>query len=356
MGKEIKPLIVPVFVPHSGCPHRCVFCNQSLLTGLSEASLEPMAIRRQISTFLSGCRPAPRASQIAFYGGNFLGLPPGKITMLLSEAARFVAEKRIGSIRFSTRPDTIDADSLALLSGYPVQTVEIGVQSMDDRVLALAERGHTADDTRHAAVLVKEKGFQLGLQIMVGLPGDDEAASMETAHSVGALSPDFVRIYPAVVVTGSRMALWYKNGEFTPWSLERTVSLVKRMVLFFRKKKIDVIRMGLQATEDLQPGETILAGPYHPAFGHLVLSRIMLDRAISVLQSRPGINGASEVTLRVHPRVESRLRGLRNENIQELKERFQLKGVRVRTDSLVPEESVLISEVKPAAPSIPGGI
>ena len=206
MDKEQKPLIVPVFVPHSGCPHRCVFCNQSIITGVPDASLDPMAIRRQISTFLDGCKPTSRPSQIAFYGGNFLGLPPDTVKMLLTEAARFVSEKRVDGIRFSTRPDTINSDSLMLLSGYPVQTVEIGVQSMNDRILAIAERGHTADETRCAAALTKEKGFQLGLQIMVGLPGDDETVSMETARQAGTLSPDFVRIYPAVVVAGSRMA------------------------------------------------------------------------------------------------------------------------------------------------------
>lgn len=304
-----------------------------------------MAIRRQISTFLDGCRPSSRPSQIAFYGGNFLGLPPDKVTMLLSEANRFVTEQSVGGIRFSTRPDTINPNTLALLSGYPVQTVEIGAQSMNNRVLEITERGHTADDTRYAAGLIKKEGFQLGLQIMVGLPGDDEAVSMETVHQVGALSPDFVRIYPALVVAGSPMALWYKNSAYTPWSLDRAVSQVTRMVLVFREKKIKVIRMGLQATEDLQPGDTILAGPYHPAFGHLVLSRIMLDKALTVLESRRGGFGASEVTLRVHPRVESQLRGMGNANIHTLKERFQLKELIVQTDTLVPEDSVLISEI-----------
>ena len=344
MGKVQKPLIVPVFVPHGGCPHRCVFCNQSVITGAPAASIEPLAIRRQISTFLDGCRPSSRPSQIAFYGGNFLGLPRDTVAMLLSEATRFVAEQRVDGIRFSTRPDTINSNTLALLSGYPVQTVEIGVQSMNDRVLEITERGHTADDTRYAAELIKQKGFQLGLQIMVGLPGDDEAVSMETARRVGALTPDFVRIYPAVVIAGSPMALWYKNGTYAPWRLDRAISLVKQMVLFFREKKIKVIRMGLQATEDLQPGETILAGPYHPAFGHQVLSGILLDKALAVLESRIGVNGASEVTLRVHPRFESQLRGMGNANIRKLKERFQLEELKVQKDTLVPEDSVLISD------------
>ena len=182
MGPAQKPLIVPVFVPHGGCPHRCVFCNQSLITGAPATAFHPMDIRRRITSFLDGCRLSSRPSQIAFYGGNFLGLPPEKIIALLAEAARFVAEKKAGGIRFSTRPDTVSPEQLALLSGFPVQTVEIGAQSMDDRVLEMAERGHTADDTCRAAVLTKKNGFRLGLQIMVGLPGDDEDISMDTAR------------------------------------------------------------------------------------------------------------------------------------------------------------------------------
>ena len=340
MDQVQKPLIVPVFVPHGGCPHRCVFCNQSIITGAPATPIEPAALRREISAFLDGCRPSSRPAQIAFYGGNFLGLPRDKIKMLLSEATRFVTERRVDGIRFSTRPDTIHSDTLALLSDHPVKTIEIGAQSMNDRVLEIAERGHTADEIRSASELIRKNGLQLGLQLMVGLPGDDEDVSMESARQVGALSPDFVRIYPAVVVAGSRMALWYQNGQFTPWSLDRAVSLVKRMVLFFREKKIKVIRMGLQATGDLQPGETILSGPYHPAFGHLVLSRIMLDKSVDALESRLDVHGASAVTLRVHPRAEAQLRGLKNDNIRILMERFRLGELIVRADSLVPDGTV----------------
>jgi len=342
MAPTRKPLIVPVFVPHAGCPHRCAFCNQSTISGAA-ASLDPSHIRHQISTFLDGCRKAPRPSQIAFFGGNFLGLSPARIKALLSEAARFVAEKRIDGIRFSTRPDTIAPGRLALLDGFPVQTVEIGAQSMDDRVLEKSRRGHTAADTTRAAELLRESGFELGLQVMVGLPGDDEGVTMETAHRVAALSPDFVRIYPTVVVAGSLLADWYREGVYRPWSLDRAVSLTARMAGFFQENGIRVIRMGLQATEDLQPGDTILAGPWHPAFGHLVHARRFLEKAaemLAVRASEKGGRGPAEVVFRVHPRSESRLRGMKNENMLQLKERFGLEKITVQWDADLPEDGI----------------
>lgn len=343
MASPRKPLIVPVFVPHAGCPHRCAFCNQATITGASAPSLDPSEIRLQISNFLDGCRKDSRPSQVAFYGGNFLGLSPARITTLLSEAARFVAEKKIDGIRFSTRPDTIDPERLALLDGFPVETIEIGAQSMDDRVLEQSRRGHTAADTARAAGRVRESGYQLGLQIMVGLPGDGEDVSMETARRVAELRPDFVRIYPTVVAAGSLLADWFRDGKYSPWTLDRAVALTARMAGFFRENGIRVIRMGLQATEDLQPGDSILAGPWHPAFGHLVYSRMFLEKttalAVSLLNEKGG-NRLSEVVLRVHPKAESRLRGMKNENIRKLKERFGLEKITVQRDADLPEDRV----------------
>lgn len=343
MEEVQKPLIVPVFVPHAGCPHRCAFCNQSTITGSSTAHIDTETIRSQISSFLDGCRKDSRPSQVAFFGGNFLGLPPARIIALLSEAARFVAEKKIVGIRFSTRPDTINPESLALLDGFPVETIEIGAQSMDDGVLEQSRRGHTAADTVRAASLVREGGFQLGLQIMVGLPGDSEDVSMETARRVAELKPDFVRIYPTVVVTGSLLADWFRDGKYSPWTLDRAVALTARMAGFFRENGIRVIRMGLQATEDLQSGDTILAGPWHPAFGHLVYARMFLEKATRLLKTRVAENdgrGLSKVVLRVHPRSESRLRGERNENMRALKERFGLETLALERDPGLSEDEV----------------
>lgn len=345
MEEVQRPLVVPVFVPHAGCPHRCAFCNQSAITGVSAEALDPPNIRLQISSFLEGCRKGPRPSQIAFFGGNFLGLSPARITALLSEAARFVAAGQIGGIRFSTRPDTIDPERLGLLAGFPVETVEIGAQSMDDRVLHMSRRGHTAADTVRAADLVREGGYQLGLQIMVALPGDDEDVSVETARRVAELDPDFVRIYPTVVVAGSLLAEWYREGTYSPWPLDRAVSVSAKIVDFLQKKDIRIIRTGLQATDDLRPGESILAGPWHPAFGHLVYSRIFYEKAATLLASRLREKigkGPREAAFRVHPNAESRLRGMKNENIRKLEERFGMEKITVQRDTDLPEDGMEI--------------
>ena len=276
---------------------------------------------------------------IAFFGGNFLGLKSGEIRFLLELAAEFIRNGQVDGIRFSTRPDTINDRSLDMIKDYSVSTVELGVQSMDDQVLALAGRGHSATDTVHAVERLKERHFSIGLQMMVGLPGDDETSALTTAQKIADLAPDFVRIYPTLVVANSRLAGWYKSGDYAPMSLEEGVTLVKKIYLKFKKAGIDVIRMGLQASEDLDDGTTVLAGPHHPAFGHLVHSEIFLDMAISAIESANAIK--ETLTIFVNPRSISKMRGLHNSNIEKLKTRYQFKLIAV-----VPDSSLAVEELK----------
>jgi histone acetyltransferase (RNA polymerase elongator complex component) len=245
----------------------------------------------------------------------------------------------VDGIRCSTRPDTINERSLDIIKDYPVSTVELGVQSMDDQVLTLAGRGHSATDTVHAVERLKERHFSIGLQMMVGLPGDDETGALTTAQRIADLAPDFVRIYPTLVVANSRLAGWYKNGDYAPMSLEEGVTLVKKIYLKFKKAGIDVIRMGLQASEDLEDGTTVLAGPHHPAFGHLVHSEIFLDMAISAIESANAIK--ETLTIFVNPRSISKMRGLNNSNIKRLKEQFHFQSIAV-----VPDSSLAAEELK----------
>ena len=287
---------------------------------------------------------------MAFYGGNFLGLNKDYIKLLLDESTKFVKNGSIDSIRFSTRPDTIDHERLDILEKYPVSTVEIGVQSMDDGVLLMAKRGHTSLDTENAVAQLKKRNYEIGLQMMVGLPGDDETKSLTTAHRIADLSPDFVRVYPTVVLANSRLALWYQKGKYTPWPLERCVTFVTKLYLFFRNKKIPVIRMGLQSSEDLEEGSTILAGPYHPAFGHLVHSEIFLDRAVAAIKSEK--SNHDTITLKVHPRNISKMRGLNNQNIEILKKRFQIKHVRIIPDPALSKDRLVVQQhPNPAEPA-----
>ena len=300
----------------------------------------PAELRILIREFLKYKKENRKPVQIAFFGGNFLGLGREKIKSFLEVAADFVRDGQVDGIRCSTRPDTINERSLDFIEDYPVSEVELGVQSMDDRVLALAGRGHSALDTVRAVEQLNGRHLGIGLQMMVGLPGDDEAGALTTAQKIIDLGPDFVRIYPTVVVANSRLAGWYKNGDYAPLPLEDAVTLVKKIYLKFKMAGIDVIRMGLQASGDLENGTTVLAGPHHPAFGHLVHCEIFLDLAISAIKSANANN--ETLTIFVNPRSISKMRGLKNANINRLQRRFQLTSLAVKPDASISEESLRI--------------
>jgi histone acetyltransferase (RNA polymerase elongator complex component) len=334
-----RPFIIPIFVPHAGCPHRCVFCNQSSITGTHSVPTG-REVRRQIETFLSYRHNQGRPVQIAFFGGNFLGIQSDTINRLLSEATTYVTAGRAGSIRFSTRPDTVDHQRLTSIQDFPVTTIELGVQSMNDRVLKHSNRGHTAEDTIRAAQLLKEYKYKVGVQIMVGLPGDNIQRLHATARAVLRLEPDFIRIYPTVVMAGSPLAALYGKGDYTPLSLEEAVFRVKELYLFFKKEDIPVIRMGLQASEELNTTSTVLAGPYHPAFGHLVHSEIFLTKAMTAIASEK--IERKVVRLHVHPRSVSKMRGQKNRNIKILCKRFALLSVEIVADDSLNVDQLLV--------------
>jgi len=335
-----RPFIIPIFIPHAGCPHQCVFCNQVSITGAKQRLISSAELRIQIREFLEYKKENRKPVQIAFFGGNFLGLKSEEIKSLLDAAAEFVRDGQVDGIRFSTRPDTINERSLDIIKEHPVSTVELGVQSMDDHVLELAGRGHSASDAVWAVELLKERNYSIGLQLMVGLPGDDETGALTTAQKIVDLGPDFVRIYPTLVVANSRLSGMYKSGDYIPLSLEEGVALVKKIYLKFKKEGIDVIRMGLQASEDLDDGTTVLAGPYHPAFGHMVHAEIFLDMAISAIESAK--SGKETLSILVNPRSISKMRGLNNSNIERLQNHFQLVSLAVKTDASIPEDSLMI--------------
>ena len=335
-----KPFIIPIFLPHAGCPHQCAFCNQATITGFDGKIPTPEEVANLIQRYLKYKGKQRDTVQIAFFGGNFLGIKTDQIALLLQTAAAFIEAGHVDGIRFSTRPDTVDRKRLDMLSDFPVSTVELGVQSMDDRVLALSKRGHTAADTIKSVQLLKARNYEIGLQIMVGLPGEDAAGLLATARAIADLKPDFVRIYPTLVIDGSPLAKWYQTHKYTPLKLENAVSQVKNLVLFFRDKKIKIIRMGLQASEDLNDGSTVLDGPYHPAFGHMVYSEIFWDKALAAIESAGIVKDT--LTIFVNPRSISKMRGLNNSNIKKLKNQFQFESVVVMPDLALGEEELRI--------------
>jgi histone acetyltransferase (RNA polymerase elongator complex component) len=335
-----KPFIVPIFLPHSGCPHQCVFCNQTTITGASAKPPTNPDINSQITKFLTYKRPSRSIAEISFYGGNFLGIPAKRISLLLNETIPFIEKGEINAIRFSTRPDTIDKNRLNLIKTYTVSTIELGVQSMDDRVLRLSNRGHTASDTVIAVDRLKKKGYKIGLQMMTGLPGDTASGSMETAKKIIALKPDFVRIYPTLVLNKSPLSDLYREGRYVPATLEDCVLELKSLYILFQSNQIPVIRMGLQASKELDGASTVLAGPYHPALGHMVLSEIMLDHATTALTERK--QSKTTVTLLVHPRSISRMQGIGSCNIDKIKRKFGIRTIYLKTDGSIAADEVRI--------------
>lgn len=341
MAYSNKPFIIPIFLPHAGCPHRCIFCDQASITGV-RSKLPQKDVRDQIETFLKFKNARRNVVQIAFFGGNFLGMPADEIKRLLAEAAEYVKTRRVNSIRFSTRPDTIDGKRLDMIKNFPVTTIELGVQSMNDSVLKRTNRGHRASDTQKAIQDLKEFDYEIGVQLMVGLPGDTPERLIASAQRVARLKPDFVRIYPTVVLAGSPLATWYQKGDYVSLSIEEAVFQVKNLYLLFKSENIRVIRMGLQASQDLENGATILAGPYHPAFGHLVYSEIFLGKAISEIKSLK--QKPDSIAIKIHPHSGSKMRGLRNKNIKRLKEKFQLKSVDIIPEASLGEEELVIND------------
>ncbi len=338
-----RPLIIPIFLPHAGCPHQCVFCNQSSITGAHSTPVS-IDVHHQIETFLNYRRKERGHTQIAFFGGNFFGIQPQAVKRLLAEATEAVNAGQADSIRFSTRPDTVDRQRLSSIRGFPVTTIELGVQSMNNTVLKRSNRGHTTADTVTAVQLLKEHDYEVGVQMMVSLPGDNAQRLRATARQVARLKPDFIRIYPTVVLAGSPLATAYQKGEYVPLSLTEAVQQVKDLYLFFKSENIRVIRMGLQASTDLENGSTILAGPYHPAFGHLVYSEIFLDMATVALESE-NPKGAA-ITLHVHPRSVSKMRGQNNRNIKRLGEKFHLQSVEIVPDDALNEDQLKINALR----------
>ncbi len=341
MNHKKPPFIIPIFLPHQGCPHQCIFCNQNTISGTPSRLPSKSSLTQEINKYPSFGRDTKKDVQIAFYGGNFLGLPLQLVTSLLDEAEKHIQAGQVNSIRFSTRPDTIDEQLLDRLMSYTVSTIELGAQSMDDQILTLSNRGHTANDTSRAANLIQEKKFHLGLQMMTGLPGDNGKQSIETAHQIAALSPDFVRIYPTVVLSKSPLAQSFKRGDYNPMSLEESVKLVAKIYSIFMEKNIPVIRMGLQASNGLEDHGSILAGPYHPAFGHLVFSEIFLEKIKIQLQNEKDTTGR-QLILHVHSTSVSKIRGLNNQNIMTLQKMFQLESIRVLADNSIPKDQLTV--------------
>lgn len=317
--------IIPVFIPHLGCPHDCAFCNQKRISGaLSPATAGDVA--REIELGLTRCR-AP--AQLAFYGGSFTAIPVSEQLSLLGAAQPYLRSGGLESIRLSTRPDAIDGPILERLRAHGVSVIELGAQSMDDEVLQKSGRGHSAEDTVRASQLIRRAGFSLVLQMMTGLPGSDAQRDIETARRIIALSPDAVRVYPTVIIRDTPLYDLWRAGKYAEHTVEAAVGVCARILPLFEGAGIPVIRLGLNPTDELSGGSAA-GGAYHPALGELVKSRVLLNRARELLRQAPP---PRDVTLAVSPRCLSQMAGQHRCNIEALRAEFCLDKVKIIPDS-----------------------
>lgn len=335
-----RELIVPVFIPHGGCGHDCVFCNQRNITGKAGAP-SPDEVRVQLSARLGA---DTSHAVIAFYGGSFTCLPRQLQREYLQVAAGFVEQGHARHIRLSTRPDCMDAETTAFLYGMGVRVVELGAQSMDDATLAASARGHTAKDTEAASAAVKAAGLTLGLQVMAGLPGDTPEGFMRTVRRVVELAPSFVRIYPVLVVEGAPLELLYRRCGYAPLTLDEAVLLCADATDIFARAGIKVVRTGLQPSAELEAA--VVAGPYHPSFGHLVASELAYRRMLNAARELPG-GADGRLLFCVNPSELSKYLGIKKANISKLSAALHHDGVEIKGDASVARGGLAVSHERP---------
>ncbi len=304
----IKHANISIFVPHIGCPNMCSFCNQRHITGKNRAPSSNDVINAvNIATKTPGYNPLN--TEIAFFGGSFTAINRNYMLNLLETANVFIKNNVVSGVRISTRPDAIDDEILTLLKQYGVTSIELGAQSLDDNVLKCNNRGHSAEDVKKASALIKQYGFNFGVQMMTGLYGDTKELSIETAKQLIALEPDTIRIYPTIVLKNTDLAALYSDNKYMPQSLDEAVDLCAELLLMFEQAGIKVIRLGLHSIEK----NTYIAGPWHPAFSELCYSKIYFKNAINLLTNKGGYY------LYVEPSAISKMTGQHKENIIKLK-------------------------------------
>ncbi len=338
----MRPLIIPIFISHSGCPHRCIFCDQEKITSQSVRAVGSDDVREVLEKAISSKKfDISRNPEVAFYGGTFNGLPKDRIKRLLKAVAPYIRDQLISSIRVSTRPDFIDEERLKIMKAFHVRTVELGVQSLDEDVLLMARRGHTAGDVIRAVQMLKRSGFKVGIQLMPGLPGDSEERFRATIEKVIGLNPDMVRLYPALVIEGTGLARMYAEGSYRPLTLEEGVDLCAQGVTRLETNGIPVIRIGLMSSPSLLEERRIVSGPWHTAFGFLVRSAIH-QKAIE--PDLPPTGTAKRIRIFAPEREIPLVRGYKNRGIRIIEEKTGAEVLGITVDDTLPGGRVRIKK------------
>ena len=278
-----KEYIIPIFIPFLGCPHDCAFCNQVKITNYKDNINKENTIR-QINQYLSYFPKNENLKEIAFFGGSFTGLDEKVMISYLEIALNYKKKGIIDRIRLSTRPDYINNSILDILKKYEVDVIELGIQSLDNEILNANERGHSKEDSIMASKLIKDYGFKLGHQIMPGLYKDSFDKAIKTGLESIKMNPDMVRIYPTLVIKDTKLEKLYKAGLYKPLSLDEAIEISSRLYMIYSYKKIPVIRIGLQPTENINEKKDVVAGPFHPSIRQLVetnIHKIYLEELIN---------------------------------------------------------------------------
>lgn len=278
---------IPIFIAERGCPNQCVFCNQKRISGRAYIP-EPSDISQIIEDYLSTMPEAGAEIEVGFFGGSFTALDMALQRAYLKEVSPYLARGRVRSVRLSTRPDAVSIPILENLKAFGVKTVELGVQSFDDGVLRKSARGYGMDEVVQASRLIKGMGMRLGVQLMLGLPGDSFLLSAESARKAVELGADDVRLYPTLVIRGTELEEWYNQRRYTPLSLEDAVRWGKEMVKIFEEAGVNLIRLGLHPSDGLLDGSDLVAGPFHPAFRELVFTSLWWDNFQNLPYLYPG--------------------------------------------------------------------
>ena len=329
-----RQITIPIFIPHFGCRNECIFCNQWTISG-SQKKYTEINIKDTVKKYINSMPKTVKHIELAFFGGSFTGIDVSDQKIFLSAASECLTENLIHTIRLSTRPDYIDVEILKLLKSFNVETIELGAQSFCNSVLNAAKRGHDVNDIINASKLIKEYGFKLVIQLMVGLPKDTAESCIFSTQKAIELHADAVRIYPAVVLKHTKLSKMYINGDYTPLTLDEAVKQVKQMYSFFTEKNIPVIRMGLHP---LTPSEkdSVLAGPYHPALGFLVKSAIRRDELENIIRDELAIFSspvAKNAMLSIPALFAEEYIGHEKENISFLKKTFAFRELKYRFEN-----------------------
>ena len=320
----MKHVIVPIFITHRGCPHQCVFCNQRAITART-GDVTPKDAEETINTWLSTVDRNTTEAEISFFGGSFTGIPMEEQTAFLKLAQRYKNEGRIDKIHCSTRPDYINREILDNLKLYGMDTIELGVQSFDNDVLKLSGRGHTDKEVFEACRLIKEYGFTLGIQLMIGLPGDSYESCMYSVRKTIEMAPQIARLYPTVVLPDTELYEMQQSGSYTPPSESEMLRTVKDMYRELTANHINVIRIGLKSNE------TVKSSNYHPAFGQLVKSAVALDEIEAQLAALKPEDG-STVIISAPQRLINFVYGHKGENRRILSEKYPALKFRFAAD------------------------